>query len=164
MRTAKRRRKMVLGEQQRMMQVLADIFDKTRQILARRDRADRAGENVVKQQRRDGEFRQRAPHGFLDHAIHAAPHEHGARFDVKRPHSIAEQHDGENEPGGALANHFLGIAAGVIGRGGQIGKNDRGGAPEGDERQHHRGGDEHLDRGPFGDFRRRHCAGKTVRN
>ena len=138
-------REVVVGETQGTVEkVHPNILDKPREVLPGRNRADRAGQDVVEQQGRDRELGQGSPHGFFDDAIDAAAHEHAAGFNVKRPHGVAEQHDRENEPRCALADDFLGVAAGVIGGGCQVGQNDRRGAPERDEGQHHRSGDEDL--------------------
>ena len=141
----------VVGKMQRAVHVHAHVFDEAREVLAGGDGADGAGQDVVEEQGRDGELGQRAAHGLLDHAVDAAAHEHAARFDVERPHGIAEQHDREDEPGSALADDLFGVAAGVVSGGCEVGENDGGGPPEGDEGQHHRGGDEDL-YGRFGTF------------
>jgi hypothetical protein len=127
-----------------VVEIAADVFDKTRQVLPGRNRADRAGENVIKEQCRHRELGQRTTHRFLDHPVHAAADEHAAGFDIKGPHRVTEQHDGENEPGSAFADHFLGVTTRVIGGRSQVGKHDRSRPPEGDEGQHHRSGDENL--------------------
>ena len=126
---------------------LADIFDEARQILPGRNGADGAGEHVVEQQRGHRKLGQRAAHGFLDYAVHAAAHEHAAGLDIESAHAVAEQHHRQNEPGGALADDLLGVTAGVISRRSKVGKDNGGRPPERDEGQHHRGGDEHLYRG-----------------
>ena len=114
------------------------VGEKTREVLARGHRADRAGQDVVEQQRRYRELGQRTAHGLLHHAVHAAAHEHRAGLDVYRPHRVAEKHHGQHEPRRTLADHLLRIAANIVGRRRQVGEHDRGGPPEGDERQHHR--------------------------
>ena len=131
---------------QGMTNIAGDVFDKTRQILPRRNRADGTGQHVVEEQGGNRNLGQSPAHGFFDHAVHPAAHKHAAGFDIQRPHRIAEQHDRKDEPGCALADDFLGIAAGVIGGGSQVGQHDRCRPPEGDECQHHRGGDEDFDR------------------
>ncbi len=143
----------IVGKMQRAVHVHAHVFDEAREILACGDGADRAGQHVIEEQGRDGELGQSAAHGLFDYAVNAAAHEHAARFDIERAHGITEQHDRENEPGSALADDFFGVAAGVVSGGCEVGENDGGGAPEGDEGQHHRGGDEDF-YGRFGAFNR----------
>ena len=122
------------------MKVGEQLVEKAGQILPRGNAADRPGQNVVEHQRRDGKFRQRPAQRFLDHAVHAAAHEHAAAFDVHRAHAVGEQHDAENEPGRRLPDEALGFATRVVGRGGQVVQDNRGRAPKGDERQHGRRG------------------------
>ena len=81
---------------------------------------------------------------LFDYPVHAPANEHGAGLDVERPHRVAEQHHRQDEPGSTFADDLLGIATGVVGGGSQVGKDDRRRPPEGDEGQHHRGGDEDL--------------------
>ena len=144
----KHRREAVLGKGgKRMSRVPANVLDQARQVLAGGNRADGAGQHIVEKQRGNGNLGQRPAHRLLDHAVHAAAREHAARLDIKSTDGIAEQHDRENEPGGALADDFFGIAAGIVGGRSEIGKDNGRCAPEGNERQHHRGGDKHLDGG-----------------
>ena len=151
------RGEVVVGKIQRAVQVDADVFDEARQVLASGDGADGAGQHIIEEQGGDGELGQASAHGFLDYAVDAATNEHAAGFNVERPDGIAEQHDGENEPGSALADDFLGVAAGIIGGRCEVRENDGGSPPEGDEAQHHRSGDEDL-YGRFGTCRRSHAS------
>ena len=130
-----------------MMNISAHILDETRQVLARRNCADRAGKHIVEQQRRNRKLSQRSAHRLFDYAINAAANEHAAGLDIQSPDAVAEQHHRENEPGSALADDFLSVAASVISRRGKVGKDNRCGPPERDECQHHRSGDEDLDCG-----------------
>src|SRR5579864_7419896 len=82
-------------------QVAANVVHKAGQVLAGGDGADGPGQNIVKKQGRNRDLGQGSAHGFLDHAVHAATHKHGAGLNVESPHRVAEQHDSENEPGGA---------------------------------------------------------------
>src|SRR5580700_109534 len=134
--------KSIVGKIEGPVEVEAHVFDEAGEVLAGGDGADGAGEHVVEEQGRDGKLGQGAAHGFLDDAVDAAADEHAAGFDIKRPHAIAEQHDRENEPGSAPADYVLCIAASVVSGGCEVGKDDGGSPPEGDEGQHHRGGDE----------------------
>ena len=137
--------KRVLGKvSERMAHVPSHVLNKARQVLACDHRADRTSQNVIEEQRRNRELGESPSHGLFDDAVNAAAHEHAARLDVQSTDGIAEQHDREDEPGCALADHLLSIAARVIGGGGQVRQNDGGGAPERNEGQHHRGGDEDL--------------------
>ena len=133
----------VLVKANGVAEVAAQFFDESGEVLASGDGADRPCQHVIEQQRRDRELGQRGAHGLFHHAVHAAAHEHAAALDVHGAHRVAEQHDRQNEPRRALANHVLGIAAHVVGGGGQVGEHDRRCPPEGDEGQHHRGGNKH---------------------
>lgn len=62
-----------------------------------------------------------------------AAHKHAAGLDIDGADGVTEQHDRENEPGGTLADNFFGVAPGIVGGGSEIGKDNGGGAPEGDE-------------------------------
>src|SRR5580693_5059109 len=124
------RGEVIVRKVERAVHVHAHVFDEAGQILASGNGADGAGQHVVEQQGRDGELGQASAHGFLDHAVDAAADEHAARFDIERPHAVAEQHHAENEPGSALADDFLGVASGVVSGGCQVGKDDGGGSPE----------------------------------
>ena len=137
-------REVVIGKIQRAVQVHAHVLDEARQILARGDGADGASQNVVEEQGGDRELGESSAHGLFDDAVNTAAHEHAAGLDVQRPHGVAEQHDRKDEPGRALADDILGVAAGVISGRGQVGQNDGGSAPERNEGQHHRSGDEDL--------------------
>src|SRR5437764_430967 len=103
-----------------MSGVAGDVLNEAREILARDYGADGAGQDVIEKQGRDRKLGERAAHRLLDYAIDATAGKHAARLDIERAHSIAEQHDREDEPGSALADDFLGIASGVISGGGQI--------------------------------------------
>ena len=133
---------MIVRKMQRAVHVHAHVLDEACQVLPGGNGADGAGQHIVEKQRRDRKLGQRSAHGFFDHAVNAAADEHAAGFDIERPHRIAEQHDAENEPGSAFADDFLGVAAGVISGRCQVRQDDGGGPPEGNEGQHHRGGDE----------------------
>ena len=117
------------------------------EILAGGNGADGPGQDIVKQQRRNRELGQGAAHRLFDYAVHSSAHEHGAGLDVDGAHGVAEQHDRQHKPWSTFANDFFGITTHVVSRGGQVGKDDGGGAPKGDEGQHHRRGNEDLDRG-----------------
>src|SRR6266478_2967344 len=103
------------------MGVLREITEQTAKILARGDAADRPGEDVVKHQRRDAEFRQRSAERLLDRAVHPAAH------------GVGKQHDGQDEPRRGFADVPFRLTARVVGRGSQIVQNDRGSAPKGNE-------------------------------
>ncbi len=118
------------------MEIIDRFVDESGEIQSCAHRADGSGEDVVEQQCRDGEFRVRSAHGFADHAIDAAAHEHAAAFDVGGAHRVRKQHDAENEPGRRFADGRFRDSADVIGRRRQVGQNDRRRAPEGNERQH----------------------------
>ena len=148
--------------ERRMAEVVESVGQEAREVLSGGDRADRAGQDVVEQQRRDRELGQRAAHRLLDHAVHAAAHEHGAGLDVEGAHRVAEEHDRQHEPGRALADDLFGVAAHVVGRRRQIAQHDGRSPPEGDEGQHHRGGDEDLDDWPLQIWRLGRHKGRCV--
>src|ERR1051325_3627979 len=129
---------------QGMPTVLGYVFNKACEILTRNNRTDWARENVIKKKSRYRELSQRATHRLFDDAVNAAASEHAAGLDIKSPHRIAEQHDRQNEPGSALADDLLSVAAGVIRGGCQVRQDDGSSPPERDKGQHHRGGDEDL--------------------
>ena len=97
------------------MRVSEELIEHTYEILPGRNAADRAGEDVIKHQRRNGKFGEGASQRFFHHAIHTAAHEHAAALDIHGSHRIRKQHDAENEPGSSLADELLGLAARVIG-------------------------------------------------
>src|SRR5262249_29147076 len=69
---------------------------------------------------------------------------HAAAFDVHRPHGIAEEHDGEDEPGRRLADRLLDDAADVIRRTGNVAEDDGRRSPVRNEGEHHAANDDHL--------------------
>src|SRR5512136_766101 len=102
------------------MSELGKIAEKTAKVLSCRHAADGAGEDVIKHQRGNAEFREGPAKGLLHRAVNAATHEHAAAFDVNCADSIRKQHDGENEPGRGLADVTFRFATGVIGGGSQV--------------------------------------------
>src|ERR1700691_6646658 len=119
-----------------------DFVDEANDVLARRYAGDGACEDVIEHQGGDAELGQSAAQGLFDDPIHAAADEHGAAFDIYRPHSERKEHDRDDEPGGGLAYGLLGDATGVEGGRGEIIEHNGGGAPIGNEGEHHRGGDD----------------------
>src|SRR5208283_2194494 len=117
------------------MDVIGSFVDEADDVLARGDATDGARQDVIEHQGGDAEFGQRAAHGFLDHAVDAAAHEHAAAFDVDGAHGIGKQHDAEDEPRCGLADVGFRFATGVIGRGSEVVEYDGCGAPEGNEAQ-----------------------------
>ncbi len=99
-------------------------------VLSRRHAADRAGQQVVEHQSGDRQRGHLAADGFLHHSVDASAHEHRAVLDVDAPNPIAEQHDGQDEPGRRLADVRLDDPADVIGRAGEVAQDDGGGPPE----------------------------------
>ena len=140
-------------QDERDMRVGQQFIDHAGEILARGDAADGPCENVIEHQRRNRELREGAAEGFLNHAVNAATHEHAAALDVNRAHAIAENHHGQDEPRGGLADEALRLAAGVICGRSEIVEHNRGRAPEGNEGEHGRGGHD--------DARDVDCAGGT---
>ena len=126
----------------RLVGHIHQLVDQTGDVLAGRHARDRPGKNVIEHQRRHAELGESASQGLLHHAVNAAAREHRAALDVHRAHREAEQHDAEDEPGRSRSHRLLGDAAGVEGRGTQVIENDSRRAPEGDEGEHHRGGDD----------------------
>src|SRR5580704_1821304 len=152
----------VVRKVERAVHVHAHVLDKACEVLTGGDGADGAGEHVVEKQGGDGKLGEASTHGFFDHAVDSAADEHAARFDIERPHAVAEQHHRENEPGSALTDDLFGVAAGVVSGRCEVGEDDGGCPPERDEGQHHRSGDEDL-YGRFGTFNRCSHASGNVR-
>ena len=115
-------------------------------VLARGDAADWPCEDVIEHQGGDGEFREESAHRFLDDAIDSAADEEGGAFDVDGADGIAEDHDGEDEPGRRRADGSFDDAADVVCRAGEIAEDDGGGLPVGDEGEHHAADDDDLGR------------------
>jgi hypothetical protein len=124
---------LVGGERIGEMRILEQLADEPGQILPSRHTADGTGQDVVKHQRGNAEFRQSSAKGLLYRAVHATAHEHAAAFDVHRADRVGKHHDGENEPRGGFADVAFRFAACVVRRGGQIVQYDGGCPPEGDE-------------------------------
>ncbi len=122
-----------------------ELIEQPDDILPGGDAGDGPGEDVVKHEGRDAELGKGAAERLLDDAIDTAAGEHGAALDVDRTDGEREEHDAENEPGGGASDGSLGDAAGIEGRGCQIVENDGRSAPEGDEGEHDRGGDDESD-------------------
>ena len=135
-----KRGRRILRKHDARVKVGEELVEEPGQVLPRGYAADRAGQNVVEHQRRNGEFRERSSQRFLDHAVDAPAHEHAAAFHVHRAHAVGEQHHAKNEPGRGLPDETLGFAPGVVGGGRQVVQNNGRRAPEGNERQHGRRG------------------------
>ena len=119
-----------------------DLVEQADDVLAGGHAGDRAGEDVIEHQGGDAELGERAAERLFDDFVDAAAHEHRAAFDVDGAHREREKHDADDEPGCGLADSLLSDAAGVEGGGGEVIEYDGGRAPEGDEGQHHRRGDD----------------------
>ena len=132
-------------------------------VLARRDATDRPRQDVVEEQRRDRQLRQRAAHRFLDDPVHAAANEHRRAFDVHGAHRVREQHDAEDEPGRSLSHRLLDDASDVERGRPEIVQDDRGRAPKGDERKEYGGGDDDADAPGAGEFCGDHGASPAAR-
>ena len=128
----------------RMTAVFLDGHPQPDDVLTGRDAADRAGENIVEHQGRDGKLRQKAPHRLLDDPIDPAAHEQRAAFDIDVPHGIAEEHHRQNEIGGDRSDRRFDDPPDVIGGAGQIAEHDRGHPPIRDELEHHAVHDHHV--------------------
>ncbi len=122
------------------------LVEQARQIEAGADATDRAGQDVIEHQRRDGELGKCSAHRLVHDTVNAAAHEHGRAFHVDAADGVAEQHDAQDEPGRRLADGLFGDAAGVKGRRTQVAQNDGGRPPERDERQHDGRGDDNFRR------------------
>src|SRR5208337_2502957 len=90
------RRAYAWGDVQADVEVIGGFVDEADDVLPRGNAADRAGKDVIEHQGGDAELCQRAAHGFLDHAVHAAAHEHAAALDVDGAHAVGKQHDAED--------------------------------------------------------------------
>ena len=98
------------------VEIVAHFIDQAGEIETRADAADRARQNVVEHQRRNGKLGQSAPHGLMHHAVDAAAHEHAAALDVNRADRVREQHDAQNEPGRRFADRSLRDPARIVRR------------------------------------------------
>ena len=114
------------------------VVQETHDVLARGHAADRARQDVVEEQCRHRQLRERAAHRLLDDAVHAAADEHRGTLDVQRTHGVRKDHDAEDEPGGGLPDGLLDNAADVERRRPEVGKDNRRRAPERDEGQEDR--------------------------
>ena len=112
-----------------------EIVHQTGDVLPRRHAADGSGEDVIEQQRGDGELGQRSSHRLLDHTIDAATDEHGRALDIDGANRVRKEHHAQNEPRRGLAHRLFGNPAHVVGRRAKIVQHDRRGSPEGDERE-----------------------------
>ena len=121
------------------MEMFQQFVQQADQIKTCRYAADRARQNVVEHQSGDRELGQGGTHGLLDHAVHAATHEHAAALDVERRHRACKQHDGEDEPGRSLADEVFGNCAGIERRRTHIVQHDCGYTPERNEGEHRAG-------------------------
>ena len=130
----------------RVVKGLPEFVNEAADVQPRADAADGAGQDVVEHQRRDGKFGQRAAHGFMNHAIDAAAHEHAATLDVDGADGVREQHDRQDEPGRGFSDGVFGDAAGVVRGGCEVAEDDGGRPPERNEGQHDGGGDHDLGR------------------
>ena len=113
-------------------------------VLPGRHAADRPGQHVIEQQRRHRELRQKAPHRFLHHLVHAAAHEQRTAFDVHAPHAVTEQQHAQNEPRRRLADGAFDNRADVVRRARHVAQHDGGRPPIRNEREHHAADDHHL--------------------
>ena len=109
---------------------LGKLVDQVAEIQSGADHADRSGENIVEDQRRDRETRHEVSHGVAHHDIHSAAHEHAARFQVHGADREAEEHDREDEPRRAFPDGVLHDAARIESGRCEIAEHHRGGAPE----------------------------------
>ncbi len=135
----------ILGEDNANVKIGEQLVHQSGQVLPRGHAADRAGQNIIEHQGRYGKFRERPAERFLDHAIHAATHEHAAALDIHGANAVGKQHHAQDEPGRRLPDKALRLAARVIRGRRQVIQNNGGCAPEGDKRQH--GGRRHDDPG-----------------
>ena len=134
------RREEVARHGQRHVVVRQHVADEAGDVEPGRHGANRTRQDVIEQQRRHGQLRQRTAHGFLDDAVHAAADEHHGALDVDRPDDPREEHHAEDEPRGGLADGLFGDAAGVERGRPHVAEDNGGGSPEGDEREQNGGG------------------------
>src|SRR5581483_1837463 len=109
-----------------LMESFADLVKQPPQILAGADDADRAGEDVIHDQRGYGQLGDGRSHAVAHNHVYAAAHEHAGAFQVHRADSVAEQHHGQYHPGRGLADGLLGDASDVVHRGGHVVEHDGG--------------------------------------
>ena len=121
------------------------LVDQSGNVLPSGNPGDRASKNVIEHQRRDAYLGQRGTKRFFHDAVHAAAHEHGAAFDVHRADAEREQHHSQHEPRRRLAHRLFRGRGRVKRRRAHVIEHDGGGAPPGNEGQHHRAGDDNAD-------------------
>ena len=140
----RRREPVLVCDQHALRAQLEQVIQQADDVLPGRDGAARAGQDVVKQERRDRQPGQPTPHRLLDDAVHPPAHEHGGALDVDAAHRIAKEHHGQDKPRRRLADLRLDDASDVIGCARKIAQHDCRRAPEGDEREHHARHHQHL--------------------
>src|SRR4051812_21857984 len=118
------------------------LVQKAGDVLAGGHTGYRAGEDVVEHQGGDADLGEGAAEGFLHDAIDAAAGEHGTALDVDGADGAGEEDDADDEPGGRLTYELFGDAACIEGGGAKVIEDNGGCPPEGDERQHDRGGND----------------------
>src|SRR6185295_5101072 len=72
------------------MSISEQFVDQARQISPSRYATDRSGKDIVKHERRDGNFGQSSAQRFFDRSIYATPNKHAAALDVNQRHRAAE--------------------------------------------------------------------------
>src|SRR5204863_9913805 len=92
---------------------LCELFEQSSEILAGRDHADRAGKDVIENERGNGELGHEVPHAVPNHDVYAAAHEHAAALEVHGSNGEAEQHHRQDEPGRGGSDSLFGDSAGV---------------------------------------------------
>ncbi len=129
----------------RVVEIDCGVLNEAGEVLSGDHGAERAGQDVIEEKRGDRELGEGSAHGPPHHAVNSAADEHAGGFDVERANAVREQHDREDEPGCALADDLLGVAANVVRGGAQVGEHDGRGTPERDEAQQHGGRYEDAD-------------------
>ena len=143
------------------VRVAEQFVNQTGKIETRRYAADRTCQDVVEHERRHRHLGERRSHGFLDDAIHAAADKHAAALDVDRSDRVGQHHDRQDEPWSRFPNEVLRDGARVERGRTHVIEHDGGGAPERDEREHRRRGDQHPLR-PGRGWSRLNCRGGRV--
>ncbi len=117
------------------MKIQEQLVEKATEILAGRDAADGAREDIVKHQSGNGKFCETAAERLFNGAIDATADEHAAALDVHRADGVRKDHDGENEPRRGLADVPFRFAAGVVSGRSKVVKDDCRGFPKRNEGQ-----------------------------
>ena len=102
------------------LEQVPDLIQKMAEVQATADSRYRAGQDVVEDECGNREPRHERSHRIPYDHIDAAAHVHAATLHVHGANGETEEHDTENEPGGASSNCLLGNTPSVKGGGCEV--------------------------------------------